>query len=239
MAEPDEKFDRFKPAAPKIPGVPEAGQAVAPPAPAPKRPPMALIAGGGAAVLVVLVLVIWWALRPAPKAAPGTPAEAQTAATPAATAPGSPAAQSSEAPLPTAPGEIATLDELAKPWSSKRFYFRKLIGDELVVGIVVRLPSGAPRTPQGYWGFAAGAPKQPCELQVVSDVKRLAEEFGYRASHAMVVNPCNRTVYDPLRLADVAGVWVRGEVVAGPGGRPPLAILIRVEGNSVIASQME
>jgi Rieske Fe-S protein len=231
----EQKFDRFKPAAPQIPGVPGPGQT---PAPAlAKRPPMAVLAGGGAAALLILVLVIWWAMKPAtssaPAAVPLSPA-ATTAASPAATAVASP-----RVVPPTAPGPIGTVQEFNRPWSSKKFFFRRPLDGELVTAYVVRLPVGSPRSSSGYWAFAAGKPGQECALEYETDLGKITREYGYRASHAMAVDPCNQSVYDPLQLADVFGVLIRGDVVRGPAGRPPQMILIRVEGNSIIASQIE
>lgn len=234
MAE-EQKFDRFKPAAPQIPGVPGPGQA---PVAQAKRPPMAVLAGGGAAALIILVLVIWWAMRPATSAVPGATPEAAGGAVPAA----SPAATSVASPRvipPTAPGPVGTVQEFNKPWSSKKFFFRRPLDGQLVTAYVVRLPVGSASSSSGYWAFAAGKPGQQCELEYVTDLRKIATEYGYRASHAMVADPCNQSVYDPLRTADVFGVLIRGDVVHGPAGRPPQMILIRVEGNSVIAAQIE
>lgn len=231
----EQKFDRFKPAAPQIPGVPTPGQA---PAPAPaKRPPMAVLAGGGAAALLILILVIWWAMKPATSSAPA-PAAKSAAAT-AAASPAATAATSPRVVPPTAPGPVGTVQEFSKPWSSKKFFFRRPLDGELVTAYVVRLPVGSAGSSSGYWAFAAGKPGQQCELEYVTDLRKIATEYGYRASHAMAVDPCNQSVYDPLQLADVFGVLIRGDVVRGPAGRPPQMILIRVEGNSIIASQIE
>lgn len=231
----EQKFDRFKPAAPQIPGVPGPGQA---PAAAPaKRPPMAVLAGGGAAALLILILVIWWAMKPATSSAPVV-APASTAAAPEAS-PAATAVTSLRVVPPTAPGPVGTVQEFNKPWSSKKFYFRRPLDGQLLTAYVVRLPVGSPRNSSGYWAFAAGKPGQECELEYVTDLPRIATEYGYRASHAMAVDPCNQSVYDPMQLADVFGVLIRGEVVRGPAGRPPQMILIRVEGNSIIAAQIE
>jgi hypothetical protein len=230
----EEKFDRFKPAAPVIPGVPGPGQA----APPPRRPPMALLAGGGAVALLLLVLVIWWAMRPvastAPIAAPPSAAGTAPAVAPAAATDTTP-----KVIPPTAPGRIGTVQEFSRAWSSKKFFFRRPLDGELVAAYVVRLPIGSARSSSGYWAFAAGKPGQQCELQYETDLRKIAADYGYRASHAMAVDPCNQSVYDPLQTADVFGVLIRGEVVHGPAGRPPQLILIRVEGNSVIAAQIE
>jgi hypothetical protein len=238
MADPEEKFDRFKPAKPKVPGA-EPVQPLAPASAGARRLPMPILAGGGAVVLLLIVFTVWLALRPAPEAAPIVAAPAAGSVAPASTLPGSPAATGSPMVIPIAPGEIATVQELSKPWAAKKFIFRKPLINERVNAVVVRLPIGSPRSGQGYWAFATGLLNQQCELEFVTDLARLAREFDFRASHPMVADPCTRRVYDPLQLGEVAGALIRGEVVSGPTGRPPLAILIRVEGNFVIAAQIE
>jgi hypothetical protein len=232
----EQKFDRFKPAAPQIPGVPGAGQTAAPAKG--KLPPKPVLIGGGAAGLIILVLVIWWALRPASSAGPASPLATTGGVVPEAAPAGTPS-PSPRVVIPTAPGPVATVQEFNKPWSSKKFYFRRPLDGQLLTAYVVRLPVGSPRSSSGYWAFAAGKPGQECELEYVTDLGRISREFGYRASHAMAVDPCNQSVYDPMQLADVFGVLIRGDVVRGPAGRPPQMILIRVEGNSVIAAQIE
>ena len=100
--------------------------------------------------------------------------------------------------------------------------------------MVIRLPGG------GLWAFSLQEPYGKCELEFVTDLGRLATQYGYRASHPMVVNPCNNTVYDPLKVGSLGGnVWVRGEIVQGGGLRPPLAIDVRVSGHSIIADRIE
>ena len=56
----------------------------------------------------------------------------------------------------------------------------------------------------------------------------------------MVVNPCDSTVYDPLKVGAIGGnTWVRGEIVQGSGLRPPISIEVRVIGRSVVADSIE
>ena len=56
----------------------------------------------------------------------------------------------------------------------------------------------------------------------------------------MVVNPCNSTVYDPLKVGPLGdNTWARGEVVQGSGLRPPLSIDVVVRGHSIFADRME
>ncbi len=105
--------------------------------------------------------------------------------------------------------------------------------------MVVRLPTGAPGDSASYWAFSLQAPFGRCELDYATDLAKLSSEYGYRASHPMVVDACNGTVYDPLTLGNVGGAWVRGEIVQGSGIRPPLSIEVRVERGRVIATRME
>ena len=154
-----------------------------------------------------------------------------------------------EIPLPLAPAstpkqssdfvEIGTVQELSRPWASKRFVFRKRASSELLPALVVRLPVGGDRD-GAYWGFSRQAPYGKCELELVTDLNRLASQYGFKSHYPMVGDPCTGTVYDPLRLGTApGGAWVRGEVVQGAGLRPPIAIEIRVRGNQLIATQIE
>jgi hypothetical protein len=125
--------------------------------------------------------------------------------------------------------EIATIQEFEKPWSAKKFTFRKPFTREKVQAIVVRLPNGPPERETSYWAFALEAPFEHRELEYLSDLGKLASQYGFRASHPMVGNPCSSTVYDPLRLGTIRnGAWARGEAVQGMALRPPLAIDIRM-----------
>jgi hypothetical protein len=188
---------------------------------------IAAIAGG---MLLAVILAAWWMLRPrdahiAQPADNVTP-EARPAAAEAATNFAS-AARSG-------PTVAATVEELANAWSSKAFVFVKPITGEQVNARVVRLPGGV------LWGFALKEPFGDCNLEYVTDLERLASQFGYQATHPMVVNSCHNTIYDPLKLARVGGdVWVRGEIVQGIGLRPPTAIDVQIKGHSIIAARME
>ena len=136
--------------------------------------------------------------------------------------------------------DVASLQELAKPWASKKFLFRKRLTDETVPALVVRLPGGAANRSASYWAFSLQAPYGRCELEYVTALDKLAGQYGYRARHPMVGDPCSGTLYDPLRLGTVpGGAWARGEVVQGSSIRPPIAIEARVQGNHLIASQIE
>ena len=65
-----------------------------------------------------------------------------------------------------------------------------------------------------------------CQLQYITDLGQLAADYGFRAEHPMVVNPCTHAVYDLMRYGGGApnGGLVRGDIVEGAGVRPPMAI---------------
>ena len=81
------------------------------------------------------------------------------------------AASSSPVKLPeklaVGPGEIATTDELARPWSSKKFIFHDPLTSREVPAMVVHLPGGV------YWGFSLNEPYGTCEMEFVTDMEKL------------------------------------------------------------------
>lgn len=226
MPEDYKKPDPFKPAQPQIPGVPEARRKTEPAArakAAAARPRSLLLglAGGGAAVALAIGFAIWWT-HGAPHAAPA--GRAQSPATSAVSA--------AAASLPVGPGEIATTNELARPWSAKEFLFRKPSGEE-IPAMVVRLPGDA------YWAFSLREPYGNCRLEYVTDLNQLASDYGFAAKHPMVADPCTHAVYDLAKYGAGPNGLVRGAMVSGSGLRPPLAIEVRVSGTSVVAVRSE
>lgn len=228
---PQPRVDPFKPSDPRLPGVTRAAAA---PAPSPKSAAVPLkyvLAGLGA--LVLGAAVAWWLMGPSRDASQSAHAKPATAA---ASAPAPEPPRSAAEAIPTAPGAVARVAELREPWATKVFRFRQALTDELVPAILVRLPGER----GGYWAFSAKEPFGRCLLQFVSDRERLAKEFGYRAQHPMVVDPCNGSVYHPLRWGNLPdGSVARGEVVAGPAIRPPLAVQIVVRGSEIHALRLE
>ena len=240
MSDPTEKNSRFKPADPVIPGVPQrapeekkeedAGKPTAAPGPRPswQSPPVMLGAGMGALLLLAGVTLAWHEMKPEPP-----PAPVDLGAQSAGSATGSSAKTAEEAPIPEAPGPVATVEELSKPWSVAKFRIRRKTG-ESAPGMVIRLPSGP-----GYWGLLLVAPYGRCDLQLETDLGKIRSDYGFAASHPMVVDSCTQVVYDPLALGNASGVWVRGRVAAGPGIRPPYEVEIKSEKGYVIAARSE
>jgi len=135
--------------------------------------------------------------------------------------------------------EVATISELAQPWSSKRFFFRSLTLSKYVPALIIRLPGPAAQS-KSYWAFSLDAPFNQCQFEYIDDVAKLSSDYGFGAEHPMVVNPCSHTVFDPLKLKEMPGnILVRGAIVRGYDLRPPYGIEVKVSGNQIQALAME
>jgi hypothetical protein len=135
--------------------------------------------------------------------------------------------------LPMGPGQVATTAQLSKTWSAKRFFFRDPVTSTPAPAIVVHLPGGI------FWGFSLVEPFGSCQLEYITDLRKLRASYGFDAAYPMVVDPCNGTVFDLTRYGNAPSGLVRGEIEKGEGWRPPTAIEIRVQGTQVIAARME
>ncbi len=225
----DRKFDPFHPEMPQIPGVNQ---------PRAQRSRLSrdmdwqrLLQIGGAAALLVLIIasIAWWA-RSKPHSA-DAPASATDVTNPSM--PEAPVPKVLE-PVRDGPTVAGTVEELSKPWAAKKFTFVKPITRENIDAMVIRLPGGA------LWAFSLQGPDGRCSLAFVTDLAKLASQYGFHATHPMVVSPCDGTVYDPLKVGALGGnTWVRGEIVQGSSLRPPISIDIKVSGRSVIADSIE
>jgi hypothetical protein len=224
------KFDPHRPEMPNIPGViPDAERAHSPFGDLDPQI-VALVGGIALGVLVIVVSIFWWV-----SVKPHVVADASVAPTDAS----EPAVPTLPLPVTNAtvqegPTEVGKIDELDKDWAAKKFTFVRPFTHENVDAVVIRLPGGE------LWAFAAQSPYGRCELEFVTDLNRLASEFGYPASHPMVVSPCERTVFDPLKVGSLGGdTWARGEIVRGSALRPPISIDVKVIGRSVFADRIE
>ncbi len=223
--------ERFKAEMPQIPGVPTEGarHGVA------ANPALRMVA----ALVVVLFLCILGSrllIRPKQAAAPVTapPPQIEVAA-PAA----DPAAALPHA-TQAAP-EIATVVEMTKPWTSKSFFFVNHLTNENVPALLIRLSSGSPSQPDGYWALETNVPFGNCQFEYITDLDRLKNDYDFRlAKHAMVGNPCSRSVFDPLKMSLIPGdFWVRGTLVQGSDVRPPMGIELKIQGKNILAVRME
>jgi len=232
----DTEFNPMRPEMPHIPGVDKT-----PPKPKSNSTGPGFLAGlneerrrllmrgamGGAVLLVMLVL--WWAISK-PKGSAHLPSDESAAgqAAPVDSQPDLPA------PAQTGPTVAATTEELSKPWAAKKFVYTRPLTRENIDAMVIRLPGG------GLWAFSLLDPFGHCQLEYVTDVATIVSSYGIKASHPMVVNPCDKTVYDPLKVGSLGGdTYARGGIVQGNGLRPPIAIDVKVDGHSIVADSIE
>jgi hypothetical protein len=240
MADDSEKTARLKPQMPQVPGVGNQTATGATEAPASAEKPrsdLGKMIGMAAAALVVGLVAAWLFLH-APR---GSRAPASRDAAKSDAASGAPRASAVVPAPPPADGSVivAALDELAQPWSSKSFQFRKRLSGDYVDALAVRLPGNAARA-SSFWGFSLEEPFTKCRLEYITDLARLSNQYGYAATHPMVVSSCNSAIYDPLKMGTLStNAWVRGQVVSGSGLRPPTSIELRIDGNRLVATQIE
>jgi hypothetical protein len=223
----ENKFDPFRPEMPKIPGVSLSSLPTKRATGGPDSQRLLQIGGIAIAALFLVAAIYWWATT---KSKGGTAPDADLTDQTTSTA---------QFPVPRSqvhdgPSEAATLEELSKPWAAKKFTFVRPVTHQNIDAMVIRLPGG------DLWAFALQGPADHCELAFVADLDALASQYGFNASHPMVVSPCDRTVYDPLKVGALGGnTWVRGEIVKGSGLRPPISIDVKPRGRSIIADSIE
>jgi hypothetical protein len=221
--------DRFKTEMPQIPGVPTPG------ARGIGNPAVKLVIGLLALLLIVFVGARW-ALRPKHVEPVAAEQQPQIEVPSPAPDPSTLLPHATEA----APG-IADTTEMAKPWSTKQFFIRNGLTGENIPALLIRLPTGSASQSRGYWAFSLKSPYGDCQLEYISDLAKLQNEYGFRgAKHPMVGNPCSRTVFDPLKSTKLPGdVWVQGAIVQGSDLRPPLGVEIDVRGKNILAIRAE
>ncbi len=214
---------------PQIPGVSGPGRRPSP------NPMLPLIIG-----LVVVGVIVLFAVRWLSHPRPSEPPRVEQA--PQIEIPPPPPDPNASLPHATeADPAIAQITDLAKPWASANFFVRNRLSGENVPATIVRLPSGSANSLSGYWAFSRKAPYGSCELEYISDLKRLREEYEFpHPTHPLVGNPCSRTLYDPLKTSGLPGnVWVRGGIVQGNDIRPPFGVEIKIQGKQILAIRTE
>lgn len=230
MSEQTPAPERYKTEMPQIPGVTLPGPQ---PGLIGKMSPAVRLALGLIVVLLAGGIAARWFFRPrSAEMPPPEPAQQIELPTPASDLNSAPEATE------TRPA-IATTAELAQPWASKKFFFRNRLTGENVPALIVHLPGPASQA-SSYWAFGLQVPFGRCQLEFISDPEKLQNDYGFRATHPMVGDPCSRAVFDPLKLATGPGnVWVRGAVAQGSAIRPPFGIEVQVRGNEILATRME
>jgi len=185
---------------------------------------------------VVLLFAVRWLSHPRPSEPPHVEQTPQIEVPPPPPDPNAALPHATEADP-----AIAQISDLAKPWSSADFFVRNRLSGENVPATIVRLPSGAANSLSGYWAFSRKAPYGSCELEYISDLKRLREEYDFpHPTHPLVGNPCSRTLYDPLKTSGLPGnIWIRGGIVQGSDIRPPFGVEIKIQGKQIQAIRTE
>src|SRR5438552_6868597 len=133
--------DRFKSEMPQIPGVSGSRATTVP------NPAVKLVIG----LLAVLLMIFLGAraLRPKRVAPQAVDQQPQIEVPAPAPDPSTLLPHATDAN----PG-IASVTEMAKPWSLKEFFIRNRLNGENISGLLVRLPGGSPSHASGYWAFA-------------------------------------------------------------------------------------
>ena len=212
---------------PQIPGV------TGPRKPA-SNPMLPLVIGLAVIGIILLFAVRWLSRKPTEPARAEQPAQIEIPSPPPDPASLLPHATETDP-------AIANIGDLSKPWSSADFFVRNRLTGENIPATIVRLPSGSPTLPAGYWAFSRKAPFGSCQLEYIADLNRLRGDYGFaRANHPLVGNPCSRTLYDPLKTSNLPGdVWMRGAIVQGSDIRPPLGVEIKIQGKQILAIRSE
>jgi hypothetical protein len=214
---------------PQIPGVSSGPRRSAP------NPMLPLIIGL-VVIGIILLFAVRWLSRSKPAEAP------HVEQTPQLEIPAPPPDPATLLPHATESDPvIANVADLAKPWSSIDFFVRDRLTGENIPATIVRLPSGSPTVPNGYWAYSRKAPYGSCQLEYIPDLNRLRDEYGFpRANHPLVGNPCSHTLYDPLKTSNLPGdIWMRGAIVQGSDIRPPFGVEIKVQSKQILAIRAE
>jgi hypothetical protein len=219
----------FKVDMPQIPGV--GGPSGRPPR---RNPLLPLIIAFLVLGLIILVAVRWFSHNKPAEPVSAEPAPQIDVPPPPPPKPAMPVATEGE-PV------VATVADMAKPWTSIDFLVKNKLSGENIPAVLVRLPGGSASQASGYWAFSRKAPYGSCELEYITDIDKLRGEYGFRAAnHPLVGNPCSRTLYDPLKTTSILGnIWIRGAIVQGSDIRPPFGVEIKVQGKNILAIRAE
>jgi hypothetical protein len=219
---------KFKPDMPNIPGVATGTRSRR------KNPLMPLIIGVVVLGFFLLLFAARWLSRPRTEPARVEAPQMEIPAPPPDPLAALPHADADH------PG-IAQIGDLAKPWSSVNFFIRGFTTGEEQMATIVRLPGSLATQPSGYWAFSRKAPYGGCQLEFITDMNRLRNEYGYHnPTHPLAGNPCTHTLYDPLKTANLPGnTWIRGAIVQGSDVRPPLGVELQIRGKEILATRTE
>jgi len=116
---------------------------------------------------------------------------------------------------------VASLAELAAPWSAVRFTLPDTDGDQLPC-IVIRLPDN------GWYASSLICTHNKCDILYVRDPVSARNSFDVDVSTPILACPCHFSVYDPTR---------NGQVLKGPAPRPLLQLKVQVRDDNVFVSR--
>jgi Rieske Fe-S protein len=154
----------------------------------------------------------------------------------------------------------ATLDDIPKPWDFKYFVFTQKYPQYTpdgfraanMPGVVVRLPHKIQLPVR--WARTIGkepvvtesdiivysriCPHLGCIYNYVANWREVTAGYGGYVppdsrKHALMACPCHLSIYDP------ADRTMPGRVLSGPAPRPPRTFLFRVDGRSIIVTDVE
>jgi hypothetical protein len=218
---PTSSPSRFKAEMPDIPGI--ARQR--------RRNPLLPLVCGIAILGALLLLAVKWFSRPAKVLEHPAPVPTAQIEVPSP----SPDPNSLLPHADQAHPAIAQVANLSKPWSSADFFI------DGTPATIIRLPGGSPTAASGYWAFSRKAAYADCQLEYITDLNKLRQEYEFRqATHPLVGNPCSRTLYDPTKTVSLPGnIWIRGAIVQGSDIRPPLGVEIKIQGKQILAVRTE
>jgi hypothetical protein len=107
------------------------------------------------------------------------------------------------------------------------------VTNETLPAVLVHLPGGAD------WAISLREPYRNCTLEYLEDLQKIQSDYGYRAEHPMVGDPCNRSLFDLAKYGPAPSGLVRGQIIQGVAVRPPMAIEVRTKGKEIVAVRME
>jgi arsenite oxidase small subunit len=116
---------------------------------------------------------------------------------------------------------VASLAELAKPWSAVRFTLPDADGDQEPC-IVIRLPEG------GWYASSLICTHNKCEIIYVQDPSNARNSFDVDVTTPILACPCHFSVFDLVR---------HGQVIKGPAPSPPFQLKVEVRDNNVFISR--
>jgi hypothetical protein len=230
MPESSTSPSRFKADMPAIPGV-------AAPPPVRHRNPLLPLILGMVVLGLALFLATHWFSRLQRSAKP-----ARVDSTPQIEVPPPPPDPNSLLPHANENNPvIGDISDFSKPWTSLDFFIRSTITGENIPATLVRLPTGPATSPSGYWAFSRKTAYGDCRLEYITDLSKLLKDYDYRhATHPLVGNPCSRTLFDPLKTANLPGnIWIPGAIVQGGDIRPPLGVEIQIRDKQILAIRTE